>query len=272
MTKTIPLIVSIPHSGEEVPPEATWLQNLPETTLMCDVDRYVDKLYEPALSQLQIPSVITKWHRYSGDLNRLPEDVDASTVLNNPNPKGKFSRGFLWAVTTTGIKLMQEPINEATHELLAKKYFQPFHDELKTKIASLREQNEIQNQNHIYHLDLHSMPAIGTSEHRDPGEKRADFVISDQNGKSSRSELMKIVTEAFTAQGFSTKKNWPYIGGRITEMYGRPTEGHHTIQVEMNRSLYMNETTKKYLPALGDALKDKLTHALKEVKANIAAL
>jgi N-formylglutamate amidohydrolase len=261
------LLVTIPHSGEAVPPEASWLKNLPEEILMCDVDRFVDRLYSQALLTLRLPSVIARWHRYSGDLNRLPEDVDASTVHGSANPSGKFSRGFLWAITTTGERLMPGPVDRDVWSTLVEKYYEPFHGEIRERIQDLRSQGAAE----IYHIDAHSMPSVGTKEHRDPGERRADFVISDQVGKSCRPEFLKLVTEAYEAQGFRIKINWPYIGGRITEMYGRPSQGHHTIQVEMNRSLYMDEKTKNYLPEKAAPLQGLLTQALTHVVKGLAA-
>ena len=70
------LFVSVPHAGEEVPREVSWLQNLPEPVLMCDVDRYVNWLYAPAVEQLGLDAVIAKYHRYVVDLNRFAEDHD----------------------------------------------------------------------------------------------------------------------------------------------------------------------------------------------------
>ncbi len=266
--KISPLIISIPHSGEQVPPEATWLQGLPEEILMCDVDRFVDRLYKPALDSLKITSVIAQWHRYSGDLNRLPDDVDASTVAGHANPAGKFSRGFLWAITTHGYKLMKQPIPKNVFDKLVADYFQPFHTELRERVQEIRNAGVKE----VFHIDAHSMPSVGTKEHRDPGERRADFVISDQNGKSCRRDFLEIVVEAYQAQGFSVKINWPYIGGRITETYGRPQQGHHTVQVEMNRALYMDEVTKRPIPEKLTSIQLALTQVLDRVKREIVKL
>ncbi|MCX7979196.1 MAG: N-formylglutamate amidohydrolase, partial [Bdellovibrionaceae bacterium] len=95
-----PFFVTIPHSGEKIPPESPWLVGLPEAVLLRDVDRFVDLLYQPALQSLKIPFVKTEWHRYAADLNRVPEDVDASSVAGNPNPPGVHNRGFHWTVPT----------------------------------------------------------------------------------------------------------------------------------------------------------------------------
>ena len=70
----------MPHSGEQVTEEAHWLKNLDEVTLMYDVDRFVDRMYQPALDQFEIRRVTTPYHRYVVDCNRWPSDVDCDSV------------------------------------------------------------------------------------------------------------------------------------------------------------------------------------------------
>jgi len=262
------LLLTIPHSGEKVPPEAPWLQGLPETILMYDVDRFVDQLYEPVIKKLGLSTVKTEWHRYSGDLNRLADDVDQGTVLGSPHPKGTFSRGFLWAITTAGYPLMPGPVDSTVHQTLVQKYFEPFHQAVAQAVVELK----AQGQKTIYHIDAHSMPSMGTQEHRDPGEMRADFVISDQNGKSCSAEFRDLVVETFRSEGFRVALNWPYVGGRITERYGQPSKGHHSIQVEMNRSLYMDELSKQLLKEKVAPLQVHLETILKGIQAGIQNL
>lgn len=233
-------MITIPHSGEQVPDETPWLKTLPEEILMCDVDRFVDRLYEPALAQLQIPYVKTQWHRYAGDLNRLPDDVDAGSVLGHKTAEGPFLRGFHWVITTLEYRLMAQPMPLDTHQKLVQKIYDPFHADVKKLAEKLKQSSSV-----VYHLDAHSMPSVGTAQHRDPGERRADVVVSDSLGKSCSKAYRDLVIAAYVTAGFKVGYNWPYMGGRLTEQYGRPDQQHHTIQVELNRDLYMNEQTKK---------------------------
>lgn len=253
-----PLFVSIPHSGEQIPPEVTWLQGLPETLLMYDVDRYVDRLYDSNLSRLGIPFVKTEWHRYVVDLNRWTDDVDADSVEGHPNPSGRFPRGLHWSITTAGEKLMPKPMPRALHEKLVQAYFRPFHDAVKAQYAAWHARGFAT----VYHIDAHSMPSVGTREHRDPGERRKDIVVSDCQGRSCSKRFLDLVTQSYRDAGFEVGYNWPYFGGRVTETYGHPDKGAEAIQVELNRSLYMDETTKQWVPEKAGDVSHRIGQAL----------
>lgn len=254
------LMATIPHSGEQIPDLTPWLKNLTEEVLMCDVDRFVDRLYQEHLRRLGIPFVKTEWHRYAVDLNRIPEDVDCDSLIGSTVPSGKNSRGYHWVMTTLKTPLMPAPMSLQTHEELTKLIYHPFHQSVKSCASEIQKNHGI-----VYHLDLHSMPSMGTSEHRDPGERRADIVISDCHGQSSNVEFLNLVILAYVKAGFKVAYNWPYYGGRVSEVYGRPSENHHTIQIELNRSLYMNESTKQLLPDLAAKTSMKLGQALETI-------
>lgn len=239
------LLVTIPHSGERIPEKLTpWLLGLPEKILMEDVDRFVDQLYLPSILSLGIPFVKTEWHRYAVDLNRIPTDVDRSSVEGAPLPKGTHPRGYHWVETTYQDQLMPQPMTSETHKELTRLIYDPFHQAIGKIYQNFKATNG--SDSPIFHLDAHSMPSLGTSMHRDPGQIRADIVISDCLGKSCSPRFRDLVLAAYAVAGFKVAYNWPYFGGRVTEQYGDPGhQKHHAIQVEIRRDLYMDESTKK---------------------------
>lgn len=257
--------VTIPHSGEKVPAECQWLLGLPEATLMCDVDRFVDRLYEPALQKMRIPLVKTDWHRYAADLNRIPEDIDCDSVHGNLNPSGSFNRGFHWVITTTQLPLMKAPMSEALHFELVQKIYEPFHAQVRNQYESFQKRGFKK----VYHLDAHSMPSLGTDQHRDPGQRRADIVVSDCKGQSCDPEYVDLVMAAYARAGFKVAYNWPYFGGRVSEQYGRPAQGQQALQVELNRGLYMDEVSKKLVPQAADQVQAKIQTALEYILKNL---
>ena len=260
-----PLFITIPHAGEEIPEEVTWLKELPEELLMYDVDRYVDRLYGPALATLKLKNITTNWHRYAVDLNRIPEDIDQASVIGNSNPVGTYPRGFHWSSTTEGDILMPKPMPLELHQKLVNLIYLPFHNQIKKYYSEF----EMQGFKNIYHLDCHSMPSVGTKAHNDPGETRADIVISDQKGVSAETSFKDLVIDAYTKAGFKVAYNWPYYGGRVTQVYGKPAIGHHTLQIEMSRAIYMNEKTKRLKVDLVPEVQEKLQNALMYIWNNL---
>lgn len=253
--------ISIPHSGEQIPPEVTWLSGLPEPVVMCDVDRFVDQLYTPVVKDLKLTCIKTEWHRYVVDLNRLPEDVDADSVIGSVNASGRFPLGLHWTRTTRGTRLMPGPITEAMHQQLVNDYFQPFHAQVQKAYADLKARGASK----VYHIDAHSMPSRGTASHNDPGEYRADIVVSDWKGKSCETSFKDLVISAYEKSGLKVAYNWPYFGGRVTQTYGRPEVGQHAIQVEINRALYMDEETKKLIPDKAQNLSAQLAASVRAI-------
>ena len=76
-----------------------------------------------------------------------------------------------------------------------------------------------------------------------PGAPRADFVVSDRLGASAAPAYTAAVAEGLRALGYTVSVNDPYTGGTIVQRYGRPDAGVHSVQVEINRALYLDEAT-----------------------------
>ncbi|NQZ00973.1 MAG: N-formylglutamate amidohydrolase [Bdellovibrionales bacterium] len=262
------LFVTVPHSGERIPEEAHWLHGLPEPVQMCDVDRYVNELYQPAIDKLGLPHIIADTHRYVVDLNRIPSDIDQASVIGAELAPGSHPTGFHWSVTTQGDSLITSPISMQLHDELTRKYWAPFHQKVRDKYAEF----SVSSENRVFQIDAHSMPSLGTEKHRDPGETRAEVVISDQEGVSCDSDFRDLVIEAYKQAGFEVKINWPYLGGRVTQTYGKPDIGQNCIQVELNRALYMNERTKAKDEAKAGEVAVKLVNALSQILEGLKRL
>ncbi len=235
------LFFTCPHSGELFPPEAFWLKELDEVTLMYDVDRFVDELYEKSVLSYGWEFIKNPWHRYAGDPNRTLDDVDQSQLVGASLPENTFKNGFFWKQTSAGAPLLPRALNQSEFDGLFKNVYFPFHEKIKKVYSDWKSKSA----KDIYQIDLHSMPSSGTDIHKDPGQKRAEIVLSDSMGKSCSAEFMALVEEVFLSHHFEVKKNFPYVGGGITKTYGRPDKGQHCLQIELRRDLYMNEKTKQ---------------------------
>jgi N-formylglutamate amidohydrolase len=176
-----PFILTCPHSGEAIPPEAGWLEGVPLEVLLRDVDRFVDELYTPSFQQFGLSCLASRVHRYASDLNRYPEDVDASSVEGAAAAPGAFSKGYLWVKSTVGEPVMKRPISQEVYRGLVARFHDTFHAEFLRACGLVRREFP---QSRIFHLDLHSMPSKGTGAHADAGSARPDVVLSDFEGKS----------------------------------------------------------------------------------------
>src|SRR5689334_11682060 len=151
------LMLTVPHSGEVVPPEATWLQGVDPITLLTDVDRFVDELYRPGCEAAQIPMVVMDIHRYVLDLNRLPTDIDSTSVEGASSGSGSsFVSGFHWVQTTRGFLLMAQPISYQLHKYWVDTYYSAFHHRVEAMEAKLMSAHGLPR----FHMDVHSMPSV----------------------------------------------------------------------------------------------------------------
>jgi N-formylglutamate amidohydrolase len=111
-------------------------------------------------------------------------------------------------------------------------YYDPFHETLSNQISNLLNRFGV-----CYHFDLHTMPSNAVRQFK----KKIDIVLGNNYGKSSSPELLNHMQKNFENHGLNVELNNPYAGGFITRNYGKPSQGIETIQIEINRSLYMNE-------------------------------
>ncbi len=86
------------------------------------------------------------------------------------------------------------------------------------------------------------MQAVSSAMHEEgAGKPRADIVLSDREGETCAPAFLEAARSLLTAEGFNVAVNDPYKGAEIVRRYGRPGEGRHSLQLEVNRRLYMDE-------------------------------
>jgi N-formylglutamate amidohydrolase len=230
---TSPLVVSVPHAGLRTAGFERTLN--PELDVRCDADLFVDRLYRIGESDAPEVSVVAKTSRFVCDMNRDPDDVSVGAVPEHPAPRNSDGRGFIWAITTTGVPTLLRPLSlDEWRERTA--IHAAYHDAVTRALARARERF-----GYAILLDGHSMPSRGRSGHKDPGRARADVVPGDRDGTSCAPALMAHVTRHFETAGLRVVPNDPYKGGFITTHHGRPADRIHAIQIELRRDLYMNE-------------------------------
>jgi N-formylglutamate deformylase len=236
----VPVLVSVPHSGEQIPPDAGGQYALDPLRLLRDGDLYVDALYAGAV--LEGATVVsTPWSRFVVDLNRRADDISPTSVQGGVRHQGEGyygDRGLIWAVTSHGERIYRRPLTRQEYEFRLKQYYLPYHRLVQQELRAMRERFGF-----AVLLDAHSMPSRATRLHADPGSMRPDIIPGNLNGRSCDASLTARVASFWMGAGYQVTLNFPYSGGAITRLYGRPEDGIHAIQLELNRRLYMDEET-----------------------------
>jgi N-formylglutamate amidohydrolase len=239
-------ILSIPHSGEEIPEEFYQYLTTSMKDLNCDVDYKVDHLVDiESLNNAGIAVIVSNIHRTCVDLNRSP-DISVLTWKNNS--KGKKL-------------VLKEPSTEQNN-LMVLKYHTPYFEMIRTMISELHKKTDKK----ISLIDLHSMPSVATEYHLkvtpNQPKLRPDFCVSDIEGKSSEIEFLNAACEKLEAVSTSVNKNFPYYGGFITRHIHAEFDRINNIQIEISRAIYMDENTKELITDKSTKLKKHLTQAL----------
>ena len=241
-----PLVLDSPHSGTVYPEDFRPVCEL--ATLRRAEDTHVEKLYAFA-SDMGAAWIEAHFPRSYLDANRDMTEVD-TTMLDGPwtdpvstDPrvlsKVRLGKGLIWKLTDEGLPIYDRPLTVAEVRQRIDQCWRPYH-------AAVAQAIDEAHARHGYsiHINCHSMPAIAGSHATDfPGLAHADFVIGDRDGSTADPALSHRLCEHLRACGYSVDYNHPYKGVELVRRHGDPAANRHSIQVEINRRLYMNEET-----------------------------
>jgi N-formylglutamate amidohydrolase len=223
-------------------------------------DAHVERLFAPVV-ELGAPLLRANFPRAFLDVNREPFELDPRmfegrlpAFANTRSMRVAGGLGTVPRVVADGQEIYARrlPVGEATARIEG--LYKPYHRVLRGLI-----QRTARTHGHCVLIDCHSMPS--SSLGRD-AEIKADVVLGDRYGTACAPSLIECVEAAFRSRGFRVLRNKPYAGGFITEHYGEPNLGRHALQIEVNRSLYMNEASLALtagFAALVEALRSIIT-------------
>ncbi|MGJ7545024.1 N-formylglutamate amidohydrolase [Variovorax sp. LT1R16] len=265
-----PLVLDSPHSGTVYPDDFRPVCDL--ATLRRAEDTHVEKLYAFA-SAMGAAWVEAHFPRSYLDANRDMTEVDI-TMLDGPwtgpvstDPrvlsKVRLGKGLIWKLTDEGLPIYDRPLTVDEVRQRIDQCWRPYH-------AAVAQAIDEAHARHGYsiHINCHSMPAIAGSHATDfPGLAHADFVIGDRDGSTAAPALSHRLCEHLRARGYSVDYNHPYKGVELVRRHGNPAAHRHSIQVEINRRLYMDETTL----ALDDTGAARLQEHLRSMVAMLLA-
>jgi len=254
-----PVIVEVPHAGLAVPEDVRDEVVVSREVRLRDSDVFVDKLYadSPGEGASYLAAHVS---RYVVDLNRAPDDVDAETVPDHPDPRGVQPRGVVWRVTAAGEPALRAPLSYASLQRRLARYHEPYHNALQARLEDKRDRF-----GHAILLAAHSMPSA--SRLGGLGSRRADVVPGTRGRTTADARVIACVADHFRDAGLSVKHDDPYRGGWTTANYGCPDLGWHAVQVELNRALYIDEKTSRPLDGDFEALQQTLLALVRSLGA-----
>jgi N-formylglutamate deformylase len=233
--RALPVLVSIPHAGLDVPAEIAPELCVDDYMLRANADLAVDRLYEGAV-HAGATLLVANVSRFVVDLNRATTDVDTLSVPDHPEPLADARRGLVWRVATCGRPVLARPLTMGELERRVARFHAPYHDALATLLHEVRARFGF-----AILIDGHSMPSLGRGGN---GARRiADVVPGWLGGGSCDAALLRLACEHFDRRRYTVAVDDPYKGGFITRHYGNPHEGFHALQIEVSRDLYMSPLT-----------------------------
>jgi N-formylglutamate amidohydrolase len=248
--QTIPVIFASPHSGRTYPDDFIAAARLDPLRLRRSEDSFVDELFAAA-PEHGAPLLAATFPRAYCDANREPWELDPAMFadalpswVNTTSARVGAGLGTIARIVASGEAIYRGKLTFAEAERRIRTCWQPFHDTLAALIAATRAQFGV-----CLLIDCHSMPSHGNTVRS--GGKPATFVLGDAHGTACAPRMTRLVEDLLSEPGRPVRRNDPYAGGFITRHYGRPREGVHTLQIEIARELYMDESSIERLPDFG---------------------
>ncbi|MBT8408010.1 MAG: N-formylglutamate amidohydrolase [Alphaproteobacteria bacterium] len=239
--RTTSVIFASPHSGRDYSWSFLRKTVLDERMIRSSEDAFIDMLFEVA-PQLGASFLAAKAPRAFVDFNRSREELDPVLIddirKTSHNPRISSGLGVIPRVVANGRQIYRGKLSRAEAESRILDYWQPYHDQLQ----ALLDRSHAQFGEAVL-IDCHSMPHEAVQSVAHPNGIRPDIVLGDRFGAAASGDVVARIEEAFTRAGLKVVRNAPFAGAYTAQHYGRPSRAQHVVQVEIDRSLYMNEQT-----------------------------
>ncbi len=233
------VVFASPHSGSEYTAEFMAQTILDPLAIRSSEDAFVDQLFFSA-REFGAPLLAARAPRAFLDLNRSPEELDPALIegvrRQGHNPRVASGLGVVPRVVSNGRAIYLGKLSMAEARRRIDAYWRPYHDELARLLESSRRRF-----GRAILVDCHSMPHEAMDGVSRSAARRPDIVLGDRFGAAAGADVVDRIEAAFERAGFVVARNAPFAGAYITQAYGRPSRQQHAIQVEIDRSIYMDE-------------------------------
>ncbi|MCB9946256.1 MAG: N-formylglutamate amidohydrolase [Rhodospirillaceae bacterium] len=240
----LPLVFESPHSGTGLPGDFD--TRLGAEDLAWTADSHVEQLFAAA-PETGATLIAALFARAYVDVNRAPDDIDAGMLAEpwpaplRPTTKTGNGYGLIWRYCRgAGSPIYDRPLTVAEVQARIGRYWRPYHDHLADTLASLYRRFGL-----VWHVSCHSMKSMGDDTAPGGARPRPDITLGDRHGRSCDGEVVSMLQGAFRERGYGVTVNDPFSGAYLVDAHGHPGQGRHSVQIEINRALYMDEETRR---------------------------
>ncbi len=236
---TLPIVLASPHSGCEYTPEFLNASRLGPLAIRRSEDAFVDRIaavgprHGAPLIKALFPRAYLDVNREAYELDPDMFDGPLPPFVNAISPRASIGLGTIPRIVGHDQPIYPGRISFDEAQRRIDSLYYPYHAHLESLVRETRMRFGV-----CVLMDCHSMPTPAA-----PGFARPDIVLGDGFGATCAAEIAETAERIFSASGLKVERNRPYAGGFTTRHYGRPRLGVHTLQIEIARSLYMNEDT-----------------------------
>jgi N-formylglutamate deformylase len=253
----VPLVFDSPHSGSNYPDDFRYCCSL--DLLRTAEDTYVDELYAAA-PQFGATLIGAVFPRSYLDPNRAVDDLDTALIDGpwplplQPSHRTRAGLGLVRRVARPGIPIYDHKL--AVAEIIARveRCHAPYHRVLEDACDRLHGKFGV-----VWHVNCHSMPSQRSAK---KGGHCADFVLGDRDGTTCDPGLTDFVRRVLRSRGYSVRVNEVYKGVEIIKRQGRPAMQRHSLQIEVDRALYIDQKTLEKTSGF-TGLQADVTHLIK---------
>lgn len=266
----IPVLIAVPHAGRRYPAPLLERMRDPAHAALRLEDRHVDRVAEAAALATGAMLLTAQAPRAMIDLNRAADDVDWEMFGRRNVDMGSYAPGRR---ARTGLGLIPRRVpglgelwkrghDEAELAARIASIHEPYHAELARQLAALR-----QRWGAALLLDLHSMPPLVARA----GQAPARLVLGDRFGASCHGSLVASAFSYFAETGQGAAHNRPYAGGYVLERHAAPGKGIHAMQLEIDRSCYLDSRLAEPGPGLGATI-ELMIGLVRRLAGDVAAM
>ena len=259
------VVFALPHSGRDYGVSFLNQSILDKISIRSSEDAFLDQLID-GIEMYGAPKIVANAPRAFIDLNRSTDELDPALISgiknNMRNPRISSGLGVIPRVVSHGKEIYRGKLSLEQAQSRIEYYWKPYHKDLSNL---LKRAQSIYGQSLL--IDMHSMPHEAVST-QSSFIRAPEIVVGDRFGMSSDPEFTNLIVSILKQHGFRVARNTPFAGAFITKHHGKIKERTHAIQLEIDRSLYMDE--ERILPNSGfEKLKSQLFPALIQISSLI---